>query len=176
MTGRLIVFSGPACSGKTKLGALLAATLHVPHLQMDTTRARILPDSPHTRHDRRIAYRAMHFAAELLVGCGQTVILDAQYGHPEDRDEIAQIAARTGTALCLIECKVAPEIAVRRFRERPPEHPGLDLTEERVLEMARTFPYSCKGLLIDTGEISAEECARAIEQYVDRASPGQRER
>jgi hypothetical protein len=65
-----------------------------------------------------------------------------------------------------------PEIAVRRFRERPADHPGLDLTEERVLEMARAFPYSCKGLLIDTGELSVEECTRAIAEYVELSPPG----
>jgi predicted kinase len=166
MSGRLIVFSGPACSGKTELGARLAARLQAPHLQMDATRARLMPDSAHTRQDRRIAYRAMHFAAELLLGCGQTVILDAQYGHPEDREEVEQVARRTAAALYLIECKVAPDVAVRRFRDRPPDHPGLDLDDERVAEMARAFPYRGTGLLIDTGELPIEECVRLIDEYL----------
>jgi predicted kinase len=125
-----------------------------------------MPDSRHTRHDRRIAYRAMHFAAELLLDCSQTVILDAQYAHPEDRSEVEQIAARTGATLYLIECKVSPDVAVRRFRERPPDHPGLDLTEELVAEMARAFPFLGTGLLIDTGDLPVAECARRIDAWL----------
>jgi predicted kinase len=172
MSGRLIVFSGPACSGKTELASRLAADLDAPHLQMDTTRARLMPDSPHTRHDRRIAYRAMHFASELLLECGRSVILDAQYGHAEDREEVEQAASRTGSPLYLIECKVAPDVAVRRFRERPQDHPGLDLTEERVATMAHTFPYRGTGLLIDTGELPVEECARRIGDYLGLKKEG----
>ena len=167
MSGRLIVFSGPACSGKTELGARLAAELRAPHLQMDATRARLMPDSAHTRADRRVAYRAMHFASELLLDRGATVILDAQYGHPEDREEVEQIGARTRSELYLVECRVDPEPAARRFRERPASHPGLDLTEELVIEMARTFPYSGRGLTIDTGELSIGECERRIRKYLD---------
>lgn len=167
MSGRLIVFSGPACTGKTELGARLAARLGAPQLQMDATRARLMPDSTHTRADRRVAYRAMHFAAELLLERGATVILDAQYGHPEDREEVEQICARTGSGLYLIECRVDPELAARRFRDRPASHPGLDLTQELVIEMARAFPYSGRGLMIDTGEISIGECERRIREYLD---------
>lgn len=172
MSARLVVFSGPACSGKTVLGAELARRLGAPHLQMDTTRARLMPDSQHTRHDRAIAYRAMHLAAELLLGSGVSVILDAQYAHPEDRGEVDTVAARTGSPIYLIECKVAPEIAVRRFRERAADHPGLDLTPDLVAGMARTFPYRGTGLLIDTGELPPEECSRRIDAYVTTADTG----
>ncbi len=125
-----------------------------------------MPDSPHTRHDRRIAYRAMHWAAELLLAAGASVVLDAQYGHAEDRDEVAQVVAKTGASFALIECKVAPEIAAQRFLLRPAEHPGLDLTEARVIEMARDFPYTGKGLVVDTGNQPLDECDQAIRVYL----------
>jgi predicted kinase len=171
MSGRLIVFSGPACSGKTELAARLAADLRAPHLQMDATRARLMPDSAHTRADRRVAYRAMHFASELMLDHGGTVILDAQYGHPEDRNEVEQIVGRTQSELYLIECRVDPDLAARRFRERPANHPGLDLTEDLVIKMARTFPYSGRGLSIDTGTLPVHECERRIRQYLGSGTP-----
>src|SRR3954447_6608285 len=85
---RLIVFSGPPCSGKSTLAAEVARRLSLPHLSMDATRRRILPDAPHTRADRQAAYRAMHWAAELLLDAGASAVLDAPYGHAEDRADL----------------------------------------------------------------------------------------
>jgi len=168
---RLIVLSGPACSGKTTLGERLAPLLGAPHLQMDATRARLMPDSSHTRQDRRIAYRAMAFAAELLLGRGQPVILDAQYGRAEDRREVEETAARVAAPLYLVECRIALPLAVRRFAERGPDAVRLDLTEERVLADARAFPYSGRGLLIDTAAQSMEQSLAAIVGYLESGVP-----
>jgi predicted kinase len=168
---RLVVLSGPACSGKTALAVGLAPLIHAPHLEMDEVRARLIPDSSHTRHDRIIAYRAMSLAAELLLGCGQSVILDAQYGHPEDRRDLEEVAARTASALYLIECRIAPEVALRRFAERGPDHVRLDLTAERVLDDARTFAYCGRGLAIDTARQSPERCLAAAMQHLESGAP-----
>ncbi len=157
----LIVFSGPACSGKSTLAAHIAAELGAPHLQMDETRARLMPLSAHTREDRQVAYRAMAFAAELLTGAGASVVLDAPYGHREDRVELGRLP------LVLIECKLDPEVAVARFRTRDPNHPAMqDLTEQRVREIGQTFPYTGKGLLLDTGAFDAGQCLVRIREYL----------
>ncbi len=91
----LIVFAGPPCSGKSTLAAELARRRGLPHLSMDATRQRILPGT-HTAADRRAAYRAMHWATELLAHAGASVILDAPYRLPEDREELARLAAVAG--------------------------------------------------------------------------------
>jgi predicted kinase len=174
-----IVLAGPPCSGKTTIALELARCLELPHLSMDAVRARILPDAAHTRADRQVAYRAMHLAAELLLRAGAGAILDAPYGHAEDREELARIAAATarrrsvvsrhaedreelariaGAELRLIECRVSPETAVRRFRARGPDPIRLDLTEELVFATARDYIYTHAGLLLDTDSLSLEEC------------------
>ena len=158
-----IVFAGPPCSGKSTLAAELARRRRIPHLQLDTTRARIMPDSPHTRADRAVAYRAIHFAAELLLTNGLSVILDAPYGHPEDREEVFCIA---GADLRLIECRVSPETAVKRFRARGPDPIRIDLTPERVDAMVRAAEYSGAGLLLDTNVLTPDECLQRIEAFV----------
>ncbi len=168
---RLVVLSGPACSGKTTLGERLARQAGAPHLQMDATRVRLMPDSSHARQDRRIAYRAMALAAELLLERGQSVILDAQYGRLEDRREVEEMAARVAAPLYLVECRIAPLVAVRRFEERGPDAVRLDLTVERVLEDARAFPYSGRGLPLDTAAGSVEESLAAIAGYLESGLP-----
>src|SRR4051812_24808921 len=99
---------------------------------MDATRQRLLPGAAHTRADRQVAYRAMAWAAELL----DAVVLDAPYGHIEDRVAIAHLAP------VWVECRVSPETAVARLRARGFDAERPDLTEEIVRESARTYVYS----------------------------------
>jgi predicted kinase len=161
---KAIVFAGPPCSGKSTLAAEVSRLRRIPHLSMDATRERILPNAAHTRDDREAAYRAMHFAAELLLDAGASIILDAPYGHPEDREEIGRIA---GGRLRLIECRVSPETAIRRFRARGPDPIRLDLTGELVERMVREYPYRCAGLTLETEALSEQACLVKIFRYLD---------
>jgi predicted kinase len=166
----IIVISGPPSSGKSTLGGLLAAGRNITHLEMDAFRVRLLPEAAHTREDRQIAYRAMHYTAELLVERGHSVIVNASYSHSENRREIEEIASRREVALFLVECKVSPEIAVERSRERRGSHPGLDLTDERVIDLVTGFPFFGEGLTLDsTTEIA--DCLRRIEEYLAAGIP-----
>jgi len=160
----LIVFAGPACTGKSTLAAEVARRRGLPHLSMDATRQRLMPNARHTRADREIAYRAMHWATELLLAAGAGAVLDAPYGHPEDRAELARVCAGNYK---LIECRVAPETAVARARARGmPDASRPDLTAERVARLNREYPYTGAGLLLDTGELSIEECLARIDGYL----------
>ena len=162
---KLIVFSGPPCSGKTTLAESLCAETGFTYLQMDEIRRRLIPDSDHRREHREIAYRAMHFVAELLLGHGQSVVVDATYRRRRDREEIAKIADRTRAALFFIQCAVPFEVAALRFRERKNQHPAVDLTEQRVMRLAREFPYSSAGLKLDTTQ-EIQSCLKQIKRYV----------
>jgi predicted kinase len=162
----LIVIAGPPCSGKSTLAADLARRLHLPHLAMDAVRRRLLPDAAHTRTDRRVAYRAMHWAAELLLRAGAGVILDAPYGHPEDRQELTQVAASTGVSARLIECRVSPPVAVARFRQRGADAVRLDLNEKLVERLVRQHPYTNSGLLLDTDSLSPAACLLRAESWL----------
>jgi predicted kinase len=161
----LVVVAGPPCSGKSTLAAGLARRRGVPHLEMDATRMRILPGAAHTRADRAVAYRAMHLAAELLLGHDIGAVLDASYGHAEDRREVAAVARRTGADLALVECRVAVQTAIQRFLARGPDLVRRDLTQDRVEEMVRKFPYTGAGLLLDSGQ-PPEACLAAAERYL----------
>jgi predicted kinase len=131
---------------------------------MDATRQRIMPHARHTRADRAVAYRAMLFAAELLLHAGAHAVLDAPFGHLEDRQELERIAAGNYR---LIETRVSPETAVERLRARGiPDPARPDLTEAKLLRLYREYPYSGKGLTLDTDRLPVEECLARIESFL----------
>lgn len=165
MSARLVVFSGPPCSGKSLLGGRLAEQYGVEHLEMDAFRQRLLPGAAHTREDRRVAYRGMAYAAELLLKHGVTVIVNAVYARDEEREEIAQAAARAGAPLCWVEFTVPVELALERSRARRHLHPGVDLTDERVAELVRSHPYTGAGLTVDSRK-PPEDCLALIAGYL----------
>ncbi len=160
----LIVFAGPACSGKSSLAVEVARRRNLPYFSMDEMRQRLMPDAAHTRADRMVAYGAMHLAAELLLKGGASVVLDAPYGHATDRAELARIANGKPK---LIECRVSIETAVQRLRARGiPDPTRPDLDEVRVAELNREYPYTREGLLLDTDELSFSECLGRIEAFL----------
>jgi predicted kinase len=155
----VIAFTGPPCAGKSTLAGEVARRLQIPHLSMDATRRRLLPDAAHTRADRAIAYRAMEWAAELL----PSVILDAPYGHEEDRTGLERLHA------LVVECRVTPETAVRRFHARGPDSIRLDLTEEVVRRVVAEYHYRGGALLLDTDRFTEAECLAATLSYLSSA-------
>lgn len=164
----LIVFAGPACAWKTTLAARFSQVSGYAHLEMDRIRTVLIPDSPHDRHDRRIAYRAMLWAAELLLARGHGAILDAPYGHEEDRQEVEEIPSRVPARVFLIECAVSPSTAIERFRLRAPDPVRRDLTEERVRELVSAYKYRRTGLLLDTDTRTLEECFAEVLRFTGR--------
>jgi len=133
---------------------------------MDLTRQRLLPGASHTRADRAVAYRAMLFAAELLLAAGSGAVLDAPYGHAEHRAELARVAKGRWK---LIECRVSERVAVELLRARGiPDPARPDLTAERVVRLNREYPYTGDGLLLDTDQCPIEECLAKIECYLGK--------
>jgi predicted kinase len=164
---RLVVFAGPPASGKSTVGGRLAERRNMVHLEMDLIRAAVLPDSLHTREDREVAYKIMHLMAETLLGLGHDVIVNAGYSHPEDQGAVQEIAKRTQSRLFWIECVVPAEVAVQRCRGRFGKHPGLDLIDDRVIDLVTHFPYSGAGLLVDSTE-PVDSCLERVEGYLDQ--------
>ncbi len=158
----LIVFAGPPCSGKTTLAVEIARRRSFPHLSMDATRRILLPDAEHTRADRIVAYRGMHFAAGLLLAAGQGVVLDGPYQQPEDREGLARLGVRK-----LIECRVSPDLAAARLIARGwPDPHRPDLTPDLVRRLAAAYPYQATGLILDTAELGTPECLARIEDFL----------
>lgn len=160
---RLIVFSGPPCSGKSTLAEKLSQETKFVYLQMDRVCDRLFSGSMHGPRHREVSYRAMHFAAEQLLERNQSVILDATYRHERHRLSLQQIRDKTGAELYLIQCKVSVAEALRRFAERL-DHPAIDLTEKRVARQVRDYPYSDDALIVETTQ-DVLSCLEQIKLY-----------
>jgi predicted kinase len=138
---RLVVVAGPPCSGKSTVSRLLAATLGMPHLEMDRFRQRLMPGAGQQVEQRDLAYRAMHLTAELMAPWCGTVVLDATYAAQICRTELIRAIERLGATLVVVECHVDVATAVARYEARR-EHTAVDLTVERVALLAASYPYS----------------------------------
>lgn len=167
---RIILFSGPPCSGKSTLGARLSTTRSIPHLELDAIRERILPNSRNTREDHMTAHRAMHLVAEVFLDLNMNVIVNAMYNIIEERRDVEDLAARLNAPVYLVECRVTPQTAILRNARRRDQQPDYELTDERVLEMVNMFPYYGRGLVVDSTD-PINDCMVEIEQYLKTGKP-----
>jgi predicted kinase len=157
---RFVAVGGPPCSGKSTIARNLSAALSAPHLEMDRFRERVLPHSDQRVQDRDIAYRAMHFAAELLAPWCRTIVLDATYTAALCRRWLVDVVDQTGGTLVVIECRVSVAAAVERWTKRA-AHPALDLSADRVAMLARDYPYFPANCLVDVESLELDFVALA---------------
>lgn len=161
--GCILVFSGPPCSGKSKLAELCAETMNAKRYAMDEIRQTIRPDGHHTVNDRDAAYERMHDSAEFALSPGQPIILDATYTRKRQRAALARFLRRCPADAFIVECYVEPDEAVARFTKRPEGHAAIDLTEKNVREKAQSFQFTDIGLRLDT---TGAEPAGLVEQVL----------
>jgi predicted kinase len=137
---RFVIVAGPPCAGKSFVARRIANEFGAPHLEMDRFRDRLLPFSDQRLEDRELAYRAMHFTAELMAPYCPTLVLDATYTAQVCRIHLAEMAERLEASLFVIECHVSAQLAVERFLRRD-THPAVDLTANRVARLAAAYRY-----------------------------------
>lgn len=162
----VLVVAGPPCTGKSTLARSIAERRRFVHLEMDRLRARLLPDAGNAKSARTVAYRAMHAFAEVLLGLGHSVILDATYGPADHRADVEALVTRTGAALFLVQCRAPADLAAVRFGGRATDHPANDLTAVKVEALARAYPYHADGLVLDTSD-ALDSAREAVEHYLE---------
>lgn len=158
---KLIVLTGPPCSGKSTLAGQLAAIFGAIVLDIDQIREIVIPNSQQNQEDRDIAYRCMHLVAQKLLEVGaNTVILTATYSRRSPRQWLRSLVDSTSAQVCILACQVSPEIAIARFRSRKPGHPAVDLTGDSVQRQVMDYPY---------GLANVVECAIPLRESVAKA-------
>jgi predicted kinase len=172
MTARepiLLIIAGPPCSGKSTLAAALATALGFEWLQTDVILSALIPGSDRRKSDRDIAYRATLLLAGHLLRCSRPVLLDATYGSTEHRQAVEACAAAAGVSLHLVQCRISPQTAVARFKERG-DHPATDLDEDRVRDLAERYRYFEPALIL-SAETPAAEAIRRVTDHLERGAP-----
>lgn len=127
---RLVAVGGLSGSGKSTLAAALAPTMEPApgalHLRSDLERKVMLgvapderlPEASYTAEMSERVYARLFERAEAALGAGHSVILDAVFLKPEERDAIATLARRHDATFTGLWLDAAPETLRRRVAAR----------------------------------------------------------
>jgi uncharacterized protein len=126
----LLVTMGMPASGKTTLARAVAGRLGLVHLSSDVVRKRLIGMRPlahrpdgyqrglYSRAMSRRTYAALRRTAARWLRRGQSVVLDATYGHPAERAALRQLARRTGTRFMVVLCRADEQVVRARLAAR----------------------------------------------------------
>jgi aminoglycoside phosphotransferase family enzyme len=173
---RLVAIGGLSGSGKSRMGRVLAPLLGVPGaavVRSDALRKRLMgvglvdrlgPEGYRPEVGRRTYDRLYETCTEILAG-GGTVIADAVFADPGERDAIEQVAIRAGVPFTGLWLEVSPEVAAARVAKRGAD--GADASDATVAVLERQQSYELGDIAwsrLDTGapDEAAAVGARAL--------------
>jgi len=170
--GRLFITHGVSGSGKSHLSRLLVERLGWLHLRSDAERKRLFGQWG-AGTDQSIPLTADHYRphiSEHLYGevlpahaastlqAGFSVIVDATFLDVRHRAVMAEVAARAGTTMHILDCRVSESVAKERIEERNAR--GGDPSDANAAVLAHQ--------LASAAPLTPEEQSRAI--IVDSAT------
>jgi predicted kinase len=188
----LVLVGGPPGSGKTTIGSHLADRLGMVLIGSDRVRKELAgldPTAPaaadygaglYTGARTRRTYAELLRRADLLLGRGESVVLDATWTHAEDRQAARLVADRSWADLVEIRCATGPASARERIATRPT---GRDARSDadadvatRLRAAADRWPDAC---VVDTsgplaGSVDAALAAVRPAGVVARLEPPRR--
>jgi aminoglycoside phosphotransferase family enzyme/predicted kinase len=169
---RLVLVGGLPGTGKSTLAGLIGDELGHVVLSSDRIRKELAGLDPlgsvpaahrpslHTPEHTRAVYTEMLARAELLLGLGESVTLDASWCSGADRAAATELAVRTHSRLTSLRCQARSELASRRVRLRGGPTDADDAVAATMRADGDLWPPS---LIIDTAGAPAEAAAIAVD-------------
>ncbi len=134
----LFVVGGLSGSGKSHLALLGCGKVPAIWIRSDATRKRLaktFPDLPLYGHEMSAkTYHAMFAAAELGLKAGFSVIMDATFLRPQDRQEARNIARQAGTDCHILWLDLDASVLKERIRNRTAAGRDISDADLSVLE------------------------------------------
>ena len=170
----LVIVGGSPGTGKSTLARVLAAQLEAVRLSTDEIRDDLFPraDTPMSpdgigagRYRPELVartYDQLLAEAEVLVGLGERVVLDASWVSVPQRQRVREIATRSATRMIELRCDCPPEVAAERIERRA--RLGTDPSEATAAvadRLAATMDPWPEATVIDTGAPVAGALAAA---------------
>ena len=184
---RLIVVAGPSGSGKSTLATALAGRLGTRWLSSDFARKRLagLPPTAATAsaldaglYDAATSartYETLLREAEATLGRGHSVILDATFTAPAQRDAIVALAARLAVSLDFLLCEAAEGVVRERLRARAADASAVSegtwevYLSQRDQFVGITLPTPARLHRIDAGAPLAQSVPAALNALAQSA-------
>jgi len=142
----LIITHGPAASGKTTGAARLVEQRGAVRIRSDVERKRLAGLDPLARTDSHLneglytpestrrCYGRLAKLAEKVVDAGFTAVVDAAFLHQQQRDLLADAAARRGVPFRILDFRADNETLRRRIARREAEATDASEADMRVLD------------------------------------------
>ncbi|WP_101257865.1 AAA family ATPase [Streptomyces barkulensis] len=175
---RLILVGGLPGRGKSTLSGALADRMGVTLLSSDRVRkelAGIPAEQPapapygeglYTPERTRATYSALLDRADALLSSGESVVLDASWTDPEQREAARRTAGRAGAELVALNCRTPGDVADSRLAGRAP---GVsDAGAEVAAAMARREAPWPDAVTVDTSgplRAAADQALAAVYPY-----------
>ncbi|MGI5132839.1 AAA family ATPase [Pseudonocardia sp. CA-107938] len=174
-TVRLVLVGGLPGTGKTTVAGGLADARGAVVISSDRIRkeaAGLDPVTPagagfaggiYTRDRTEQLYANLLHRAELLLGRGESVVLDASWIAARHRVAAAAVSARTGSEFVPLRCCASADVAARRIADRGPT--ASDATPAIAAAMAAVADPWPQAVVVDTSGVPATALAQALRAY-----------
>ncbi len=132
----LILMSGPSGTGKSTVGATLAARVGAAYVSSDAVRKALAGVPPRSHgHDAALytagmterTYEEVRRRAAAHLAAGRAVVVDATHGRAEDREAARTVARAAGVPSLLVALNLSDEAALTRIEAR--QHDPLAISD-----------------------------------------------
>jgi len=173
----VLIVTGPPCSGKSTLAAVLGAHLGVPLIEKDVIKEALFDsvESSGERNSRawsrslsNASFAAMFRLASRIVGQGGSLIVEGNF-RPEHARDFEALRAATDATLVQICCGGDGHVLLERFEERARlglRHPG-HLDQHTIDELRESLLLGISPPLAVVGECFAFDSTSADGSQLD---------